>query len=284
MSDNDSKSNNNNYVVQYKFKFDEETREYAKTVLNETDELRNSSLIAIKQWLDENKHKFNGHKDELLLLAFLRCCKYNLEKTKTKLTNFYNMRRDNPEFFSNRDPRLPKLRELIDMGCFIPLKMHYKNRLVVIIRTAVHDPKQYGIEDVFKVGKMILDVAARENEKAAQIYGVSAIMDMEGAGFWHAKQLHPSIVKKAVFAWENYHCRPQQIEFINCPIYIAIVLNIFKSFMSEKLKKRVQVHYGKSDTIYNAIDKDILPVDYGGNGESIDALIKYWSQIGRAHV
>ncbi|KAJ8918865.1 hypothetical protein NQ315_011156 [Exocentrus adspersus] len=157
------------------------------------------------------------------------------------------------------------------------LKLQFENRLVILIRTAAHDPKKHAQDDVFKTGKMILDIAALEDE-AVQIYGVTAIFDLSGIGVWHSRSLTPNVVKKAVFAWQNYHCRPKQLEFVNAPLYVNVVLNIFKSFMSEKLKKRVGVHYGGCESLHQVVDRRILPPEYGGEGESLESLVGYWSE------
>lgn len=160
---------------------------------------------------------------------------------------------------------------------FVGCVSRFENRLVIIIRTASHDPKRHTQDDVFKAGKMILDVAALEDE-SVQIYGVTAIFDLTGVGVWHSRNLTPQSVKRTVFAWQNYHCRPKQLEFINAPLYVNVMLNIFKSFMTDKLKRRVGVHYGGSDSLHQVVDKKILPPEYGGEGESLESLVGYWHE------
>lgn len=258
----------------YKFTLDDTAKDYAKNFLNETDENRLDSIENIKVWLIENPD-ICAKVDNLSILAFLRGCKFDLDRTKQKIQNYYKMRRDIPEWFLNRDPLLPEIQELIRIGVFVPLQKLHHNKHVVIIRTAAHDPKKYKQDDVFKTGKMILDILGHENE-ILQIFGIIAIFDMKGVSLAHAKQLTFGRIKKAVYAWQNYHCRPKQLEFINAPVYINVVLNIFKSFMSEKLKGRVRVHFSGVNTLHDVVDKSILPVEYGGSDGSIDDLINLW--------
>ncbi|TGZ38945.1 Uncharacterized protein DBV15_12730, partial [Temnothorax longispinosus] len=59
---------------------------------------------------------FNLYTDDFLILRFLRVCKFNLEKTKIRIKNHYKQRSDLPEWHMNKDPFLPKLQELLDMG------------------------------------------------------------------------------------------------------------------------------------------------------------------------
>lgn len=261
----------------YAFALSAGDKEYVAKNLNETEEARRLALDEIKRWLAEVRPDLHARSEDKHILPFLRGCKFNLERTKEKLRNYYTMRRDRPQWFRNRNPLLPEIQELVRLGVFVPLRETFENRLVIIIRTAAHDPWKHKQNDVFKTGKMILDIAAMEEERA-QIYGITAIFDMAGVGIWHAKQLTPSMIKHAVFAWQNYHCRPKQLEFVNAPLYINVVLKVFKRFLSPKLRQRVRVHFESVEPLHGVVDKKILPPEYGGQGESMASLTKYWSE------
>ncbi|CAH0554608.1 unnamed protein product [Brassicogethes aeneus] len=257
----------------YVFLLDEESRKYAEENLNESDENRDSCLREIRDWLEENKH-LNARPEVKYILPFLRGCKFDMDKTKVKMSNFYAMKRDRPEWLSNRDPLLPELQRLVRLGVFLPLPVRRDNKLVVIVKNAVHNPNIDTLDDVIKIGQMIMDVACMEYEKSS-IYGIIGIFDMTGLSFAHARQLTPGIVKKVVYAIQNYPCRPQQFEFVNTPTYIGYFLNIFKSLLPSKLRDRVQVHFSGYDSLYKAVGRDVLPEEYGGNGGKISELIQY---------
>lgn len=263
-------------TIKYKFTLDAAAKEFAEKQLNETEESRANCIEEIRKWLEENQW-LNAKNDDLSILTFLRGCKFNIERTKDKLKNYYVMRAERPEWFTNRDPLLPEIKELVRLGVFVPLRKFQDNRLIVIIRAAAHDPKRHDMNDVFKAGKMLLDIAAMENEQTS-IYGVTAIFDMKGVSLAHVRQLPPSLIKEAVHAWQNYHCRPKQLEFVNAPVYVNVVLRIFKRFMSEKLRGRVNVHFRGLGALHRAVDKDNLPVEYGGQEERLQDLVEYWSQ------
>lgn len=119
--------------------------------LNETDEVRPIKIAEIRQWIMESeelhaptgiRHLFQTFSltrpfffffffhfvhfhcvlilyflaDDFFILRFLRACKFNTEKTKSKLWNYYKQRANLPEWYSNRDPSLPILQELFDLG------------------------------------------------------------------------------------------------------------------------------------------------------------------------
>lgn len=54
--------------------------------------------------------------DDFFILRFLRVCKFDIEKTKTKIRNYHKQRSDLPEWFMNKDPFQPELQELLDIG------------------------------------------------------------------------------------------------------------------------------------------------------------------------
>lgn len=261
---------------EYICKLPEEVQTYAKDVLGETEMSRRSGLDELKKWAEENPY-LHIRTEEKYLLPFLRVSKFNLDKSKRKITNFYNMRRDRTEWFSNRNPRLIQIQELIKMGSFLILKKMYKNQFVIIIRPTLYNPKTFHLDDVIKSGLMVLDIAMLE-EELAQIYGVIAIIDMTNVAFGHLKHLSPVRIKNIVHSWLNFHCRPQRIEFVNAPSYINVVLDIFKNFMTTKLKSRIHVCHNGYSSLVKFVDKDILPENYGGSEGTLEELGNYWSE------
>lgn len=72
---------------------------------------------------------------------------------------------------------------------------------MVLIRAAAHNPKKHLQSDVFKVGKMTLELALEEDETIS-VFGVAAVFDLGDVTLGHAMQLPPHVVKKAVHAWQ----------------------------------------------------------------------------------
>ncbi|XP_044754742.1 retinol-binding protein pinta-like [Coccinella septempunctata] len=254
--------------------FSVDIKHYAENILHETTENRQKGLEELMKWATANSN-LHIRTDEKYIIPFLRGCKFDVEKTKEKLTHFYTMRRDVPEWFTNRNPHLSEIQDLTKMGTFIVLKETFENKLVMIVRPTMPDPSTYDLDTIIKTGTMILDVAVME-EELAQIYGVYAIIDLKNTGFRHVRQYTPTRIKNIVNAWQNYHCRPKKLLFINAPTFIHVVLNIFKSFMTQKLKERIQVSYEGNSALVNSIDTSILPQDYGGNRETMSELGLHW--------
>lgn len=135
----------------YEEKLPAHNYEYARKSLGETIDTREKCLKEIQKWLDENPH-INANRDTVSLLHFLRGSKFRMDKTKSRIQNFYRLRAERIEWFTDRNPFNSEIIELLDLGLFLPLeKKDVNNYHVFIIRTGVHDTKKHGQNDVLKV-------------------------------------------------------------------------------------------------------------------------------------
>lgn len=98
---------------------------------------------------------------------------------------------------------------------------------------------------------------------------------MQGIAFGHALQMTPVLIKRAVNSWDSYPLRIQKLEFVNANMGINVVLDIFRSFMTAKMKERVSVKRGLPE--FNASDK--LPQELGGINGNYASLAKHWKQV-----
>lgn len=71
--------------------------------LNETPERIQSDIDALRNWIHQTPH-LSSRTDDQFLIAFLRGCKFSLEKAKHKIDLFYTVRTHAPELIRNRDP------------------------------------------------------------------------------------------------------------------------------------------------------------------------------------
>lgn len=104
---------------------------------------------------------------------------------------------------------------------------------------------------------------------------IRLILDMSGVTLGHALQMTPTIIKRAVASWENYPVRIQQLQFVNANIGINIMLDLFRSFMSHKMKSRISVCRNKPE--FKATDN--LPEELGGTNGNYAKLAKYWKKV-----
>ncbi|XP_071526872.1 retinol-binding protein pinta-like isoform X8 [Panulirus ornatus] len=254
----------------------EELQQRAKEEINEDPERRAQDIEHIRDWLKHQPH-IKARTDDWTILRFLRGCKFSLERTKEKLDMYYTCKTLCPEWYKNRDPQDKKLRSILELGEFLPLPGYDRQgRKVIIIRAAVHDPETTTMDEVFKATNFINDILWLEDEQMS-ITGTVQLLDLERATAAHAMQMTPSLVKKAMTIWqEGYPVRPKGLNYINTPAAFDTVFNIFKSFMKEKMKRRVHIHGSDLESLYKEVPKEVLPVEYGGTNGTIEEIKKYW--------
>jgi len=197
------------------------------------------------------------------------------------MRNYFKQRSNLPEWFQHKDPFRPEIQELLNLGVFFPLrKPDSQGRLVLIIRGTRHDPRRHKIPDIIKIGVMATELATK-NYTVTSVYGCSVFLDVANPTIRHAVQMRPQIIMNLVHAWQSsYPMRIQSINVINAPQYIDVVLKIFRSFMTEKMKNRLYVYTERMmQNCFKDIPSDILPVEYGGTGETIQELGEYWKKL-----
>lgn len=87
----------------------------AQEELNEDPKLIESDLQAFKEWIEQQPH-LKARTTDQFLIAFLRGCKYSLEKAKSKLENYYTLKEKYPEFLKRPNLEDEKFRKLLKKG------------------------------------------------------------------------------------------------------------------------------------------------------------------------
>lgn len=251
----------------------------ARAELNEKPERIQEDIALLRQWIAKSPH-LRSRIDDQFLVAFLRGCKYSLERAKEKLDMFYTVRTMSPELIRTRDPLDPKTREIIRMGVGVPLPLTDGPDAprVLLIRPAAYDPPRITIEEVIRVSTMANDIMMLEDDNFV-IAGQVGILDLSNVTVNHFLQFTPSFVKKmTMMSQEASPLRQKGFHYINTPNGFELVFNMFKNFMSEKNKSRLYVHGSDLESLYKHVPRRLLPQEYGGDAGPIQNIIDYWEQ------
>jgi hypothetical protein len=165
---------------------------------------------------------------------------------------------------------LDKALKLFDTGYCYPLsKRDSEGRRIILIQTGKMDPDLYTSYDATRLLCYVVTVLLEEEE--TQIAGIICVFDHSNVTLRHA--MNPLDLKDFMdFAKKCTTCRQKGTYIMNLPSFANILMEIFKSTLSEKLKKRIFLLKG-TDELKNYIDPSLLPKQYGGT-ESEEEMMK----------
>ncbi|XP_073811544.1 retinol-binding protein pinta-like [Musca autumnalis] len=239
----------------------------------------NDDIQALKTWIEQQPH-LRARTDDQFLLAFLRGCKYSLEKAKSKIDKYYMLRSKFPELFSLRDIDDPKIQEIIKLGIglSLPTPLNGDGPRIVIIRNGCYDPEKHSFGDIMRVFQAWNEITMWEDDYAI-VNGFVHIADLKNWGKQHFFQMTPSLMKKmTVYSEEALPLRPKSSNFINVPSIFESLFNIVKPMMSEKQLNRMVVYGSNLDKFYEKVPLKYLPKEYGGENGSIPEIIADWEK------
>ncbi|CAD0196268.1 unnamed protein product [Chrysodeixis includens] len=235
-----------------------------------------SDLQHIKDWIAKQPH-LRARTDDQWLLAFLRGCKFSLERTKEKLDLYYTLRTTAPEFFKTHYTD-PFFEEMLSLGIFVilPKPPTPDAPIVSIVRLGKMDPNKYNMLDVFGVTSSLMKILLLDNDNAV-VAGGQGIMDFEGASMSHFLQMTPSVMKKMVVMGQDASpFRMKGNHYLNTPPGFETIFNAVKGLLNEKNKNRLFVHNKNYDELYKHIPQESLPAEYGGKAGTIAEITDYW--------
>lgn len=215
----------------------------AREELNENPDQIQENLDILKKWLEKSSH-LTARADDQFLIAFLRGCKYSLERTKQKIDMYYTYRTHLTEIVGNRDPLHDKINEVMKLGTTLPLPITGSpgSPRILFFRMRSYDPSRVRIEDVMKVFTMINDVLLNEDDNSV-VSGQMCVCDLANISVGHIIQMQPAFLKKSLMIFqESSPIRQKGIHYINAPKGFEPIFSLVKSLLSEKMKSRVSLH------------------------------------------
>lgn len=230
-----------------------ELQEKAIKELNEVPSRLADDVKALRDWIAKQPH-LRARTDDQFLVNFLRGSKHSLERAKEKIDLCYSIRTSMPGIFTTEDPLSPRNLELIRMGTMLPLpKTATPDGPRIILMRFAADPSTYTMEEMMRVQSFINAILLHEDDNM-MVAGQMGFIDLKGASLGHFTQFTPSLMKKfAIMTQDASPMRMKGFNYINVPSFFESVFGFFKSFLNEKMRKRVSYTYSIVTCRWNLI-------------------------------
>ncbi|KAJ2953521.1 hypothetical protein O0L34_g1123 [Tuta absoluta] len=253
-----------------------ELAEKARVELFEDPKKLEEGIQMLKDWISKQPH-LRVRTDDQWLAAFLRGTKHSVERAKEKIDLYYTLKTIAPELHPLKHSDA-KFKEILKMGHILPLPKtaNPADPRVILVRAGLEPPGKYKPEEVMSIGAIIQRIMYIEDDNFIVAGGIS-IMDFQTASMGHFTQFSPLLMKKLVIAGQDAApVRMKGVHYLHLPSGVETIFNIGKSFLNEKNRNRLHVHGKNIENLYKHVPKDILPVEYGGDGGTLQEIIDYW--------
>lgn len=166
----------------------------------------------------------------------------------------------------------------------VPLFKHTKeNYKVCIYQLLNNDANNIVFNDCVKTFFMGCDVRFNLPIKSYDEIesGEIIIFDMKNLTFMHLTKIVISTLRLFFKYLQDAHpVRIVQLHIINCTTVINKAMMMIKPFIYTRLYNALKFHNaGSYDSLYKHVPREILPVDYGGDAQSMQELKNYWVKI-----
>ncbi|XP_058453630.1 clavesin-1-like [Malaya genurostris] len=249
--------------------------EVARRELRETPEVRETATVELRKLL-HNATDLHYRDDDDFLLVFLRPCHFYPESALKMMRRIADFKKNYHPLMHNLYPEDEKL-SFIEHGIVNVLtNRDRKGRRILILNVGkVWDPKQVSPEKLFRMLFLVHLVA--QLEASTQINGVVIIMDFEGLSLKQVRALSPSFSRLLLtFIQEAVPLRMKEVHIVNQPYIFKMVWTLFKPFIGEKLKNRLEFHGSDTKKLHQYIDPSDLPKNYGGTRPPLDYGSREW--------
>lgn len=244
--------------------------EVARLELGETPEIRTKSLQRLRHLLEGVPSLKVPPGDDFLVL-FLRARKYRVEDAFNTIQKYFRMRRDIPEFFEDLTPANTPLERICHENNLVMISPEPDayGRGIAMIKLGAWDPTICSLSELSRAALLV--TGSGQLEDAAQIRGVSGIVDLKGFGLQHLGLLTPSFLKKAVHITQD--CWPVRIKalyMINCPKVFEILFAAVKPLLRYKLMSRIHFIRNDDRRFWDICPTTLVPEEFGGRQERFD--------------
>lgn len=249
---------------------DEDMLKHIKKTLSDDEEKTEHLTNLLCQWMTcEN---FPKNYEKSTVRNYLRNCRYDLEKTKKYLHQYYYLKNVYPNVLCNRNPKSKEISVFPNnsISVFSP-NLTPNGERVYFIKLNTPEVEKLDIVTWVKVSFMSYDLLLREDYQAT---GEMVVLDGEFFTAAHFVKVFDLVIKEVnILCREAYPIRVKGIYIVNLPSMAEKMVTTFKMGLPNKIRNRVKVSK-TYDIIEEAFPKNCLPKEYGGTLPPLPQLMK----------
>ncbi|XP_017785155.1 PREDICTED: uncharacterized protein LOC108568516 [Nicrophorus vespilloides] len=238
--------------------------------LGEDAEKTKNCLKLLEEWMQKTDYMPKNY-DGRILLPYLRSCKYNLEKTKRKLENYFITKATLPDLFLNpnvnRDS-VDKVESVINIGTTNSLTPD--GFRISFVRFNSNRPVDYNFEDI---ARYLLFFVQLDHIKGIARLGDILVFDVINFVPGFIPMIFHNFLKPLIkLAEDGLPTNIETVLIINGSTVVAKIINTLKNFVKEKNKHRVHVHTSHTPLL-DLFPSDMIPSNYEGTcGKSLEEM------------
>ncbi|CRK93841.1 CLUMA_CG007368, isoform A [Clunio marinus] len=254
--------------------------EKARNELREDETRKEQALEHFREWLNKHPYIKSIRQDDVFLLQFLRTKKYTMDKVFNTFENCILAQKKYSKWFDFKDSDFDRMMELYQTGYIYPLAERDEDgRRIIFIQLRRLNPDYFTSADAIRLSAVLS--ASLLEEEETQIAGVATIIDHEGMTMKHTSLFSVADIVDFADCLKNAVGRYKQLFLVNLPSFAVFLLDVARSTLSDKLKKRIVLPKNMDD-LKNYINPSMLPKEYGGDlpeAEHMEIFNQYFRSV-----
>jgi len=247
----------------------------ARRLLGMTDKSTRRDVDELTRWLRDQPdlpNTLEGVDLDWWMENYLIMNKNKVERVKTNLPMYFQLKTIIPEVMLIRDPRTEK--EMIKLYSSMKISL---NPTIMdggrILGWFMHRPDT-PVSDYSPVGMAmhLLSLADIYLAQGLDHTSLVIVADLMTLRLGHLSRYPLGLLRRFfMYAWKAYPERVAQIHIINPPVILNAVMMLFKPLLKEKMRKRIIIHR-QFETLLEQVPMKFIPKDYGGEAPSLIEL------------
>ncbi|XP_037872374.1 alpha-tocopherol transfer protein-like [Bombyx mori] len=215
--------------------------------------------------------------DKHLLELFVRGCRMDLDRARSKLEAFCIARkrhRDLYEYISLNEPPLNDVCKFCDIAT-LPKLTDEGLRITVFIIKPGYPESSADVTAAVRATLLLSDARMKDETLITGDVFIYEVSKVRGSLVARVAAAAGAIRRGIQLAQAAYPQRLKRIHVVGAPTFLASSLQLMRNCVNEKIKRRYYLH-AKVEELFEHFPARVIPEEWGGEEESVEALVKKW--------